>query len=133
MSDRHFDLNASIAQASAEDDGGEDPWVTFDLNPNYLQPRVDDDDHRSEDERRAPWRVNVRDLPGWLIMEFLTAQTVVQSMRSSRLVIEAAIDPDQWQQFHAVLVDPRSRVVMSVIDDLMNRLVRAQLGLPLDR
>lgn len=128
--DRHFDLNAAITAAQSEDDV--DPWVTFDLGRNYLAPPDSDDDHRSEDERRVPWRMNVRDLPGWLVMDFLTT-TGIATMRVSQQLIQMAIDPDQWDQFHALLTDRNNPMPMVVIDQLMTRVVRSQLGIPLDR
>lgn len=133
MSDRHFDLNAAIARAASEQPADEPEWVTFDLGPNYLEPVSGKSDKRSEEERRKPWRMNVRDLPGWLVMSFLTADSVRESMRASRQIIQAAVDPAQWEQLLEFITDPKSKVLMPVIDEWMNYIIRSQLGLPLDR
>ena len=132
MSDRHFDLNAAIALAASE--VADDPeWITFDLGPNYLEPPSGKTDKRTEEQRRKPWRMNVRDLPGWLVMDFLTSDTVRGSMKASKLIIQAAVDPEQWPQLLDVLTDPKNKVLMPVIDTWMNQIIRSQLGLPLDR
>ena len=133
MSSRHFDLNASIARAAAAADDDDDPWVTFDFGPNYVEPPSGEDDNRPADERRRPWRMNVVELPGWIVMDYLCADTVAGSMRASRELIPAAMDPDQWPQFLAVLKDKQWKASLPVLDDFLGRIVRLQLGLPLDR
>lgn len=141
MADRHFDLNAALAEAEAAPD--DEQWTTFDLGPNYkpVRPLVtfDTDPETQEviehpydgpDPEPAPWRIN-RLLPGWLLVKYLQSVTIGESWRVAGQIIQDSIDPDQWPQFEAYLT--RTKVPLSVLDTLLNNIIKDQVGLPLGR
>lgn len=144
MAERHFDLNKALSDAEAKAAGNDDEtWLTFDAGDGFMPPwpathMVTDPETGEEHEEpyngpapeRKPWRVN-RLLAGWQVMRYMDAQTIGDSLRAGKALIQASFDPEQWEQFEAFLVS--RKVPLEVIDYLINQIVKDQVGLPLDR